>query len=547
MPTAVELERLKVLAERLEPLARAAPGELILAESWNTLVGVVGELARALLAQDRAAELPAHEHVDQVSLGWLEPSLRALIQRGPLADPVAETRLADIKRRVDRLGQRHEGLDEAVGELRGSLDGVATRDLVREAQLTLTQRTLESQAGTVDDVGALRETLGSVQSDVRAALDIGRRLTVDGQAFDAAALVERVGAVEALRDRLRLPDGELLDASALERRLTELTTTLVTETELDEALARRRVIVDPDVLAGVEERLRLTVAGDAEAAAQRATDRLQADLTTRLAGVDEQVQRAVSDAAGGLREELGQSQGLALQDAVERLREQTENLLSDRTSVLAGELRAELLATEERTRDFATTTAKELSLAAAQDVAGRLGTRIDDVDAITSKLSDQQTELSRELVASAARIEQVAVQESSARDAQIAALRREQSAEFSRLDTRVTEVEQRRTTDLASVGELTLRIDDLLAKQDDLVRLAAEEAVRSFDARVERVVTERVDAQLTDIDATIQQAVKSEVEVAQVAIARNVRTDLAAINDRVTSIDRRIGRGGPIG
>ena len=104
MPTVAELERLRALIERLIPLARAQRGELIRAQDWNEVVGAVIEVARAAYAEsDHEAGIPPHEHPDQVKISWLEPALRALIERGPLADPAAAGKLEDLNRRESRL------------------------------------------------------------------------------------------------------------------------------------------------------------------------------------------------------------------------------------------------------------------------------------------------------------------------------------------------------------------------------------------------------------------------------------------------------------
>ena len=544
MATTAELDLLRTLAERLGPLSTAAPGELILAEHWNTLVGVVGDLARALLAQERDAVPAAHEHLDQVSLGWLEPSLRSLIQGGPLSDPAAEARLADLGRRVARLDSRSDGLNGALGELRSTLDTVSTRDLVREAQLTETRRAVEAHEGTVEDIGTLRKSLAAVKSDVGTAIEIGRKLTVEGQQFDAVALTERVKAVEAVRERLRRPDGELLDASALELRLTELTNTLVTESELDVALGKHRAVIDPEQVGVLEERLRAVAATDGEAAARRVTDDLRGELAQGLAGIDDRIQSVVSDGVGGLREELGQNQRGALERAVDLMREDTQVLVGDRTTALADELRAELQATEARTREFSVTTARELSDAAVASVAGDLVARLDRLDADTTQLLGAQTALSRSLETTATRIEQVAVQEASARQADIAAVREEQSAELSRMDSRMTEVENRRTIDVRGLETLTARLDELESTQDARTRLITEEAVRSLDARVEQIVADRVSTRLADVDATIAETVRLRSAEAQVAIANTLRSDLTTINQRVSALDTRLRRGG---
>lgn len=104
------------------------------------------------------------------------------------------------------------------------------------------QRDVGQVSGSgADDLLLLRRQLESVSNDVKRAVSAADRLTVNGELVDIGGLVTKVAAVEKLRDALTLPPGEILTANRLEQRLTELTNTLVTERELDDALRNRRV------------------------------------------------------------------------------------------------------------------------------------------------------------------------------------------------------------------------------------------------------------------------------------------------------------------
>ena len=93
MPTVAQLDRLKALVDRLTPLTQIQRGELIRAQDWNDVVGMLLEVARAVLAEDAAEQtVPPHEHPDQVKSSWLDPSLRAIMERGPLSDPAQNAR-----------------------------------------------------------------------------------------------------------------------------------------------------------------------------------------------------------------------------------------------------------------------------------------------------------------------------------------------------------------------------------------------------------------------------------------------------------------------
>ncbi len=296
MPTVAELERLEALAARLTPLASRTRGELILAEDWNVVVGALIEVARAVLAEEREGLVPPHDHPDQVGTGWLDPNLRALLERGPMADPAAMARLSELERRLGNLRSRIDEMNEGVKEARDRVTDVATRDLTRQADITSVRRMVEGLSDSRDDVRGLRETLRSIQENVRLAVEVGSGLQVDGEPVDMEAWTGRLRELESFRERLRTPSGELLDAGALENRLTELTNTLVTEDELDAALESRPGRILPEQLEALEEKLRAALISDFETSMNRLADEIRTETSQRLAEVDALVARAVSDA-----------------------------------------------------------------------------------------------------------------------------------------------------------------------------------------------------------------------------------------------------------
>lgn len=323
MPTVAELQRLDALITRLTPLSQVAQGELIRAQAWNDLVGTVIELARAVLADAGEEEVRAHDHPEQVALSWLSPALRTLIERGPLGDPASVARVADLERKLAQAQTRFAGVDETVNEVRNRIAEVATRDLARQTQVTDLRRVVDGIADPRDDLTAMRETLRAVQNDVATALEVGRRLTVDGAPLDVAGLLDRVRAVEAVRDRLLLPNGSLLDASMFEQRVTELTNSMVTEEELETAIKNRR----PRLNATERDALREQLISDAQVrftnALDNRTSELRNELTTRFSDLDAQITRSVNDSVPAVRNQLLAETRVELASAIEASRTQT--------------------------------------------------------------------------------------------------------------------------------------------------------------------------------------------------------------------------------
>src|SRR5215470_16314028 len=223
MPTVAQLDRLKALVDKLTPLMQIQRGELIRAQDWNDVVGTLLEVARAVLADDVTPQtVPPHEHPDQVKTSWLDPTLRAILQGGPLVDPAQDGRLGEVERRASRLSSMLDQIQSDSSEVRNRVSEISTRDLTRQADITSVRRTVDGINARGDEIQALRVTLASIQKDVQVAVSVGSQLQVNGQTVDMAAIDQRISSVEQLRDRLRTPAGDLLDATQLESRLTEL-------------------------------------------------------------------------------------------------------------------------------------------------------------------------------------------------------------------------------------------------------------------------------------------------------------------------------------
>jgi predicted flap endonuclease-1-like 5' DNA nuclease/outer membrane murein-binding lipoprotein Lpp len=239
MPTVAELERLEALISRLEPLSSFQRGTLIRATDWNVVVGALIEMARAVLAEDRAGTFLDHDHPDQVDIGWLAPRLRVLIEGGGLTDAAAVNQVNTLERRLTGLATRLDNLNTDIKQVRNRVTDVATKDLARATEVTAVRRRIEGISDARDDVLRLRMSLKEIKQDLATAIDVGARLTVDGEPVDMESLTGRVKELEELRQRLTQPDGELLDAAALELRLVELINTFVSEEDLDEAFKSR--------------------------------------------------------------------------------------------------------------------------------------------------------------------------------------------------------------------------------------------------------------------------------------------------------------------
>jgi F0F1-type ATP synthase membrane subunit b/b' len=312
MPTVAELERLQALISRLTPLSQRQRGELIQSQDWNTLVGTVIEVARAALAESAHEAVPPHEHPDQVKLAWLDPRLRTLIERGPLSDPSATAKLSELDRRINRVPTQLSDVQNTLQDFRDQVNAVVSRDLQRESDLTVVRRRVEGLPNTQDDILTLRQDLSGIRTNVQRVLDLSDSLTVNGQPVDFSALTNRLNSLESLREQLRTPSGEFLDATRLEQRLTELTNTLVTEAELDAALNSRPGRISDAQIADLRAQLSGSLSNDLRVSTGQLRQELQAEVANRLAQVDGLVSQAIASSLpnisesvlGGIRAEI---------------------------------------------------------------------------------------------------------------------------------------------------------------------------------------------------------------------------------------------------
>jgi hypothetical protein len=511
MPTVAEIERLRALLERLQPMSARQRGEVIASDDWNRLVGAVIEIGRATLTDDAAGKVAPHDHPDQVAVGWLDPKLRQLVTGGGVRDPALETELGKLRRDLGQLVTRIDRVGGDVDRSRVRIDEVATNDLVREATLERLNRKVLGAADDRGDIADLRATLRTLQTEVGRAVQVGTRLEIDGQPIDVPALVGRVTEVERLRERLTRPDGSLLDASALELRLLDLQSGLVSQADLTEAIADVRTEIDAGGLdldrvldaARVESR---TAAGTA---VETLRTQLQAELADRFRGIDQAVTAAVDRVSGALSERLLSSARAEIDGAVGRvdqaIRSSLGQLIETRIGAVTADFEARLSTLPELVRGQVSSALDTQLSSALRNVEGRF-----------AGLDTQVAQLARESLDNQAAIQDTRTRFETARRQDTAAraeLRAELLERISVLDANVgprivSAVDDARTilrTDLnASVTALRR---DLSARFEEVARKTAATEVQVLGTRirsdVQSIVKQEIDANLSNVRNTI--------------------------------------------
>lgn len=336
MATVGEIERLKKLLDQLLPLSKRDAGDVIAARDWNTVVGALLEVARAVVATDATRAVPTHDHPDQVRLGWLEPRLRALVERGPMDDPVAIGRIGAVERGVGAVDKRLDELVSSLRDVRTSASRLEVSDLGREATITRLNRKVDGLDDAREDVTQVRETLDAVRDDLTSVL----RFAAGLGSVTPVALLEGLSAVNDLRERLTTPSGALLDASEFERRLVELSTTLVTEEELAEALDDVRARIPEDVRASLLEAARAAALTQTQQVVDALGEQLTEQIAARLGEVSELATEAAREEAariadalrGTLRDELTSTLGELIADGDAAVRAELRQAVAEATA-----------------------------------------------------------------------------------------------------------------------------------------------------------------------------------------------------------------------
>ncbi|OMB83814.1 hypothetical protein [Mycolicibacterium conceptionense] len=445
MATVADIERLKALTDRLLPLSSRARGEVIAAADWNTVVGALLELARAVVAAGVPTAVPAHDHPDQVTLGWLDPRLRALIEGGPLSDPGATARVTSIERQAALVSGRLDDVSREVRELRTVTGRQETNDLDRASALTVLSRTVSGMKDPRNEIAALRSSLDAISTNVSAVSAFATGL---GD-LTPAALLDGLSQIDQLRQRLTTPTGTLLDAAEFERRLTELQTTLVTEQELTDAIKSRPARLTAAVKAELLDETRVTAQRQAEDSARTLTEAMQTQLSTRIDEVILSAVQAARDAAADFRVDLQTRITTDLTELIKQGQTASDDRLTERFDAAASALRATV---DQRITELQGSLDDRVSAAiteARPELLAAFTATVDDrISGLTRQLSTFQTGLDDIRVGlNATNTELAAVQQrtTATLDSRDAALRAEMVTERRRVDGQLSELQRQVT------------------------------------------------------------------------------------------------------
>ena len=540
MSTVAQLERLRVLIERLAPLGAVQRGTLIRAQDWNEVIAVLIEVARATLAEGGVnAGVPPHDHPDQVKVSWLEPTLRALIERGPLSDPAAAGKLDELHRRATRFSDSISKFERDLTEIRTRIADVATRDLVRQSEITTVRRLVEAIDARGDDLQTMRAALNSIRKDVQTAMSLASRMQIDGQPVDIAVVDQRIRRVEELRERLQMPGGELLDGNRLEERLTGLTNTFVTQEQLDEALDGREATLPEGVLADLRSALQVDLRTETDGILQFRLGELRDEVNGRLGQIDGMISRAVADAGVSLRDETLAAIRPEIASSVRQAVQQSETATTTLITSSIDAVRADLARSAEEVRG----SVEDL---AATQIERQLGTALESVRSSLAALQQATTSLDQRL-----NVNQFQLGELSTRDALI-----ERNANMAREELRrslIAEMDTRGQNQTRTFERLIAereqainqRIDaatnDVRRGMTEQIRRAAAEAVAAesrilatrLRAEMVTIASDQVRALQNDLNTTINRSVTEAMRAVPGIVSQEVRLATANLSELV--------------
>ncbi len=530
MPTVAKLERLEALVERLEPLSGKNRGELIEAPHWNALVSSIIEVARSVLAEDQTDVIPDHEHSDQVGLGWLDSKLRSLILEGGLTDPGEESRLSKLNRDMKGIANQLEELELALSQLKSDLNGVSTRDLMRESDVTTVSRKIDGLTDAREEVTTLRKTLRTLETDVKQAVEFGQTVEKDGELINIAELSSRVEQVEKLRQQLTTGQGKILDANEFERRLVELQNTLVTEEELNKVLETVRNQVSGELRGEVLEETRAIANKATGDAIDPMKNELMDQIKTRFDSMDASINTRVADAASDLSANLADS-----------LKKDTAAELDERIGALKGELGEE---SQTRFDEFSGMFDETFST-----FQNEVDTKIQD--SVKTQLAEPVKDLNTRLDKTESTInESIKNSETHKADIEANATRIEKTRlELLQADTtsRKLLTQQIQALEKTQEARLIEKTEELKATLNEELNLSIDGKIRDLEGRLTKTALNAASVetklQVNELRGDVNDMVQNQIKVVrtdlQKSIDKQFNTNNARLNGLVTDEVRR--------
>lgn len=262
MPTLEVLDTLQAIIEKLTRLSDVERGDPLRSSDWNTLVDCIRNIATTILDREASATVADHDHPDQVSLDWFDPNLKQLMEKGPLNEPGALTRLGKLERELKRLQAHLDKSQNQLSKVRGNVFDIGTAKIGQEGRLKNLELRLKNLPDARQDVLSLNQRVAGMASKLDETLAFEERLNLNGEPLNFGEIKEELDKAKELREGLTDESGNLWTADSIRRQLTGLQNKLVTQEDLELAFERLETggpILDPRIEALLETRVKSLV------------------------------------------------------------------------------------------------------------------------------------------------------------------------------------------------------------------------------------------------------------------------------------------------
>jgi len=300
MASSAELNRLNALIIRLVPLTKASPGKLVRADDWNTIVSTLIEVGRAIYAETESQEVPAHNHLDEVSISWLDSALSKRLNGGALSDPIQAGKFSALERKMAQLGKQIGRLKLDIQNALGEVDRIATRDLSREKVLQGLDLRVDGLRDAREDVGELRLTLQGLNQQITTVQTIGDQLRgPTGSIIDVSSLSQQVNELSTLREQLKDANGEILTGIGIDQKIAEALNKLGAKNDLNDAATPQpgndREGISELVKAELDSRIALALDARINTTLNTFRTSVDSNVNRQLQGLDARIRTAIDN------------------------------------------------------------------------------------------------------------------------------------------------------------------------------------------------------------------------------------------------------------
>ncbi|HEX5414792.1 MAG TPA: hypothetical protein VFZ25_03940 [Chloroflexota bacterium] len=535
MPATNQVSKIADLVQRLEPLGAKQRGMPIEHDEWNAIVAVLQGVLEIDRAQEESAQsgleqrfaLKDHEHLGQVTVAWLDPTLQQALANGTTG-VTPRIALADMQQQVTALSTQLAQLTQKLDQQQKILDQFAVNDVDRARALNGFDARFAGVENLRTLVTGINQQVDGLTANVNTVLDLRKSLSdPTGAPIDVAKIRQDVTALQTLAQNFNGVDGTPVRLRDVQLQLKEV-----------------QDVVGVGGAGGLEGRLgalsadlegRLSKKMDDRATALH--DQLATEQNTRADQLKSDLQTAIQAAS----DKQSQNLATAIRDSEAR---QNQAFTTQLTAAIAG-AKTDLTVSTTALLDARLATVSDQIKTAVTTASSDLRTSLQ-----TSLSAQLHTDLQTQVAAAETRLNgRIANDEASAQtfqtqlqastkasiDSSVAALGTTLTASVTAqiADAR-TALQTKQDTDLKAAS------DAITASLDPKIAAGLDQRLASLGSRVTDAVNQALKTLPDQIGATVDQRlaqvdVAGQVQRSATAITQQLRTEFTqAINDLQT-------------